>query len=153
MKPSDDVACDWTLWDIVRRVQLLQLSKADHVAPAAAGEPLAAAVTDLMAACGIPAHLCGVTAEFNERSAVELLRYAAKLARKAAPSAEREGLAALALKIVKGLTSLAAMLYLERHNDEEIRLPDSYRGALQDITENAKQLSAALLARPGEGKP
>ena len=47
------------------------------------GPELAEALADLMTAFGMPMNLCGVTEGFNNKSAAEILRFAAKLKRKA----------------------------------------------------------------------
>jgi hypothetical protein len=119
---------------------------ADHVAPAAAVEPLAAAVTDLLAACGIPANLCGVTSTFTDESAAELLRFAAKLARKAAPSAEREGLDGL---ILQELRAMAKQHALGAWGKPGHRLEYGPLSTWIHIAE--QKVAAALRARPGEG--
>lgn len=46
------------------------------------GKALAAAVAELFDAFGCPANICGVTEQFSVRNAEDLIRFAAKMARK-----------------------------------------------------------------------
>ena len=64
---------------------------------------LAAAVQELLTACGIASFLCLVTADFDNRSAAESLRFAAHLARKATTKREAIALEAAANRFMSFL--------------------------------------------------